>query len=146
MSDARQKVDGPPITPPEQDLTTREFCGRCHRVSPVGFHARDDIWEAVVGRHWSNSILCIMCFAQMGDEKHVMWERDLKLYAVSYATHHAGRGRSDTSPMEVDRLRGVIREIWLLATVHPFDIAHNANVITRIHGLTADVMEEVVNG
>lgn len=73
------------------DLTTREFCQRCHRVSPVGFHSPDFIWKAVAGRHWKDSILCILCFAELGDEKHIFWEDGLVFYPVSYATHHATR-------------------------------------------------------
>ena len=72
------------------DSMTREFCQRCQRVSPVGFHSPNEIWEAVAGR-WKDSILCIMCFAALGDEKHIMWEQDVEFYPVSYATHHAAR-------------------------------------------------------
>ena len=75
----------------QQNVTTREFCGRCHRVSPVGFHVQNDIWEAVAGRHHQHDILCILCFAQLGDEKHIVWEENIEFYPVSYATHHAGR-------------------------------------------------------
>jgi hypothetical protein len=73
------------------DVTTREFCQRCHRLNPVGFYAPDDIWEAVAARQWEHSILCILCFAQLGDEKHIAWEAGLRLFPVSYATHHALR-------------------------------------------------------
>ncbi len=31
----------------ERSYCTREICQRCHRVSPIGFHARQAIWEAV---------------------------------------------------------------------------------------------------
>lgn len=79
----------------QTDLTTREHCGRCHRVSPVGFWVPNDIWRAVAGR-WLDSILCIMCFAALGDEKHVVWESGIKFYPVSYATHHAGRERQSS--------------------------------------------------
>lgn len=41
-----------------------------------------------------DSILCIMCFAALGDEKHVAWEKGIEFYPVSYATHHAGREAS----------------------------------------------------
>lgn len=95
------------------DTTTREFCARCHRISPVGFHARDDIWKAVAGRHWEHSILCILCFAALGDEKHIVWEEGIEFYPVSYATHHAGRGRHDATPLEVDRLRKALRDIQM---------------------------------
>lgn len=73
------------------DHTTREICQRCHKTSAVGFHARKDIWLAVAGRHWSDSILCLACFAQLGDEKHIQWELGIEFHPVSYATHHARR-------------------------------------------------------
>lgn len=77
-----------PSAPTERP--TREFCQRCHRLSPIGFHARDDIWEAVAGGHWRHSILCIVCFAALGDEKHVQWEIGLEFHPVSYVTFHDG--------------------------------------------------------
>lgn len=119
------------------DVTTREFCGRCHRVSPIGFHARNDIWKVVAGRHWSNSILCIMCFAQLGDEKHVEWEEEIKFYAVSYATHHAGRGRHDASQMEVDRLRTEVeklRELLTRAADHSLATRLYEDIMEALHG------------
>jgi hypothetical protein len=76
------------------DTMTREFCQRCHSVSAVGFSVRDDIWAAVAGRHWEHSILCVRCFAALGDEKHIVWEEGIEFYPVSYATHHAFREES----------------------------------------------------
>lgn len=61
-------------------------------AGPVGFHASSEAWTAVAGNHWEHSILCIMCFAALGDEKHIEWEEGITFYPVSYATHHAGRG------------------------------------------------------
>jgi hypothetical protein len=72
----------------EQDTCTREICQRCHRVSPIGFSARKDIWWKVAGRHWEHSILCIMCFAQLGDEKYIAWEEGIEFYPVSFVTNH----------------------------------------------------------
>jgi hypothetical protein len=65
------------------DTCTREFCGRCHRVSPIHFDAPKKTWELAAGRHWKNNILCIICFAALGDEKHIAWEEGLSLYPVS---------------------------------------------------------------
>lgn len=74
------------------DLTTREFCARCNSVSAVGFSVPSDVWTAVAGRHWSDSILCIRCFAALGDEKGVAWEvAGIDFYAVSLATHREAR-------------------------------------------------------
>ena len=72
------------------DYTTREFCGRCHALSAVGFFVSKEMWLAVAGR-WEHAILCLRCFAQLGDEKHIAWEEGIEFYAVSYATHHAAR-------------------------------------------------------
>ena len=60
------------------DLTTREFCSMCGEISRVGFHASDAIWEAVAGRH-KHDILCLSCFAKLGDEKYIAWEGGLIL-------------------------------------------------------------------
>lgn len=68
----------------ELNFTTREFCQSCNRVSPVGFHSPK--WAEVAGR-WRDSILCIMCFAALGDEKNIQWERDIQLHPVSLRTH-----------------------------------------------------------
>lgn len=74
------------------DQSTREICQRCNRTSPVGFYSPSEIWLAVTQPgHWQDSILCIMCFAQLGDEKHIKWEQGIKFFPVSYATHHERR-------------------------------------------------------
>lgn len=75
------------------DISTREFCERCRRVSAVGFYA--ERWLDVAGYHWHNDILCIRCFAELGDEKHIVWEDGMEFFPVSYATHHAGRVSGD---------------------------------------------------
>ena len=68
---------------------TREFCQRCQGLSAVGFMA--PLWFEVAGRHWCNSILCIVCFAILGDEKGIAWEVGIEFYPVSYVTLNAGR-------------------------------------------------------
>lgn len=68
-------------------ISTRERCAACQRISPVGFHVPNEIWEAVVHPHFCNSILCLFCFASRADEKLIMWERDIKLFPVSLASH-----------------------------------------------------------
>lgn len=67
---------------------TREICKACNQPNPVGFTVPDQIWEMVVPRHLSTSILCIACFARLGDEKFVQWETEIQLFPVSLATHH----------------------------------------------------------
>lgn len=64
---------------------TREMCQRCNHVSAVGFFS--PVWELVTGPHWEHSILCIRCFAELGDEKFIEWEEDIEFYPVSFRTH-----------------------------------------------------------
>lgn len=73
--------------PAETFYCTREICQRCHRTSPVSFRARNDIWQSVAGHEWQHSILCVVCFAQLGDEKFIVWELGIEFYPVSFATH-----------------------------------------------------------
>ena len=72
------------------DTTTRESCNRCNRISPVGFYS--PLWASVAGQRWEHDILCILCFAAIGDERHIQWEEGIEFYPVSYATHHSARG------------------------------------------------------
>lgn len=71
----------------EFPIPTRETCHRCHRISPVGFHS--PIWEQVSGP-WANDILCVACFAVLGDERGLKWEEDLEFYPISLVTHLEG--------------------------------------------------------
>lgn len=72
---------------------TREMCRRCNHVSAVGFHS--PIWPLVAGPHWVNEILCVRCFAELGDEKFIEWEEGIEFYPVSFATHRKGVERDD---------------------------------------------------
>jgi hypothetical protein len=80
-------------TPNGETFTTREFCGRCHRLSPVGFHATPHIWRAVAGR-WMHDILCLTCFTTLGDEKGIQWEIGMDFYPVSFFTHQEMKDES----------------------------------------------------
>ena len=76
----------------DQELTmserpTRETCHRCCRISPVGFHS--PLWEQVAGEHWRLGILCVACFAALGDERGIAWEQGMKFYPVSLVSHLA---------------------------------------------------------
>ena len=62
---------------------TRERCQMCNKPSSVGFFAPHETWKLVAGDVWANSILCISCFASLGDEKGIQWEEGIKLYPVS---------------------------------------------------------------
>lgn len=84
------------------DHTTREFCQRCQRISPVGFFSPTPMWEVVAGSTWRHSILCLSCFAALGDEKHARWEEGIQFFPVSYATHHERRQAVEPEPEQVD--------------------------------------------
>jgi len=66
---------------------TRQFCARCHSIDRVGFLAPKPLWELVAGPHWEHAILCLACFAEIGDEKGIEWDvPELEFYPVSYVT------------------------------------------------------------
>ncbi len=66
---------------------TRENCLRCGRRG-FSFVALKPIWLAVAGEQWEHSKLCIICFADLGDEKNVAWEVGLKHEFMSMRSHH----------------------------------------------------------
>lgn len=71
---------------------TRQFCGRCRGINRVGFTAPKDIWRLVAGPRWEHDILCLDCFAEIGDEKGVKWDvPELQFWPVSYVTLMAHR-------------------------------------------------------
>lgn len=66
---------------------TREICGACGRVNPVGFWVPDSIWaESVPPRHVEDT-LCLMCFTEYADENGVEWARGIEFFPVSLKTH-----------------------------------------------------------
>ena len=68
-------------------VPTRERCGVCHKISPVGFHVPNELWDAVVHPQFNNSILCLNCFISYADEKLARWDTVIKFYPVSLAAH-----------------------------------------------------------
>lgn len=68
-------------------IPMRETCAMCHDVSPVGFHAPDQVWQEVVHPHYQNSVICLRCFIRRADEKLVAWENGIQLFPVSLHTH-----------------------------------------------------------
>jgi len=62
----------------------------CFRANPVGFHVPDEVWkEAIPQEHWS-SVVCLLCFARLADEKLIPWHRRIQLYPVSMHSHLLG--------------------------------------------------------
>jgi len=47
---------------------TREICKLCWRVSRVGFHVPDRMWQAVVPAHVVDACVCLDCFTRLADE------------------------------------------------------------------------------
>jgi hypothetical protein len=65
---------------------TRQTCARCVRISPYDFHS--PIWREVAGP-WLDDILCVMCFAVLGDERGLRWEEGLTITPCSLVAHLA---------------------------------------------------------
>ena len=68
-------------------IPTRERCGLCHQISPIGFWVPNDVWRTVVHPHYADSIHCLRCFTDRADEKLVEWDKEIKFYPVSRLTH-----------------------------------------------------------
>ena len=68
-------------------IPTRERCGVCHHISPVGFWVPNEIWEAVVHPHYIAAIHCLNCFTSRADEKLIPWDKAIKFYPISFHTH-----------------------------------------------------------
>lgn len=78
------------VTRPSDLHPTRQSCAQCHKRMSIDFHADDETWERVAGI-WANSILCLDCYAEMGDERGIAWEFGLEFMSVvSLATHLEG--------------------------------------------------------
>jgi len=68
-------------------IATRERCGVCHHVSPVGFHVPDDLWLVAVPNYFRNTVMCMYCFASFADERMLPWDENITFYPVSLRTH-----------------------------------------------------------
>ena len=66
---------------------SREICKVCYQVNAIGFSVPDETWIAVVPPEFRNRILCLTCFARLADEKLIPWDRDIRFWPVSMATH-----------------------------------------------------------
>jgi hypothetical protein len=91
---------GGPMTQPtpqaEPSIPTREICGLCHRVSPVGFWVPNDVWAEVVHPHYRESVHCLSCFIERADEKLVKWDRVITFRPTSLRTHIEACRESET--------------------------------------------------
>lgn len=68
-------------------MTSREICQLCFHPNPVGFRVPDDVWESVVPEGARGGVVCLNCFARLGDEQGIAWEKDIQFFPVSLATH-----------------------------------------------------------
>lgn len=66
---------------------SREICKICYHANPVGFSVPDGVWECIVPPELRESVVCLACFARIGDEKGVQWDREIEFFPVSRATH-----------------------------------------------------------
>ena len=67
-------------------IATRERCGVCHRVSPVGFSVPNEVWLRAVPDYFRETILCLTCFTSFADERFISWDTDIRFYPVSFRT------------------------------------------------------------
>jgi hypothetical protein len=73
-------------------IATRERCGVCYRVSPIGFHVPDDVWRIAVPDYFRNTVLCVGCFTSFADERMLAWDKAIEFYPVSLRTHLSDAG------------------------------------------------------
>lgn len=71
----------------EISIATRERCGVCHNVSPIGFHVPDDVWLRAVPDYFRHTVLCLRCFTSFADERMLAWDREIEFFPVSLRTH-----------------------------------------------------------
>lgn len=64
----------------------REICSLCHEISRIGFWVPDEIWAAIIHISKQQSIVCLRCFSRLGDEKGVEWDKNIKLFPISWIT------------------------------------------------------------
>jgi len=71
-------------------IPTRERCGVCHHVSPVGFSVPDGVWQTAVPEYFAQAVMCIGCFASFADERMIAWDAKIEFWPVSLRTHLNG--------------------------------------------------------
>jgi hypothetical protein len=67
-------------------IPTRQFCAICGHLHKIDFRVPDSTWKAVIHPSYRNSIVCINCFMERGDEKFIQWEKSLILRPCSFHT------------------------------------------------------------
>ena len=70
-----------------QSSCSREICKLCYHVNAVGFSVPDDVWLAIVPPEFENRVVCLTCFARLGDEKGIEWDREIEFFPVSLQRH-----------------------------------------------------------
>lgn len=67
-------------------IPTRQFCAICGKIHKVNYWVPNKMWNAVIHPNYQNSIVCLFCFMERGDEKFLEWERDITLEPCSFYT------------------------------------------------------------
>ena len=67
-------------------IPTRQACIKCGKRMAIDYYA--SLWSEVVHEKWVDSILCIDCYAEMGDERGIAWEEGLTMTPVSLVSQH----------------------------------------------------------
>jgi hypothetical protein len=79
-------------------IATRERCGVCHKVSPIGFHVPNEVWLIAVPDYFRETVLCLSCFTSFADERLIAWDEAITFYPVSLRTLLEGARGLTISP------------------------------------------------
>ena len=80
----------------ERMRPTRQSCGQCHKRMSIDYYS--PFWDKVVHPNRRNDILCLDCFAEMGDERNVAWEAGLRFLTItSLRSQHDFQAEQETS-------------------------------------------------
>ena len=139
---------GPRPTAPEKPAlademrtqnTTREVCGLCHRIHPIGFHVPGEIWEAAVHPRYRDTIHCLSCFIERADEKLLPWDEHIQFWPVSLRTHLNVDALAD----RVEALETAVREHECECGKHWI---HDTDGVRLCGGCYLDRLEHAVKG
>ena len=68
-------------------MMTREICKICYQINRVGFDVPETIWKQAIPIQFQNHVVCLNCFTRLADEQMLHWDKQIKFYPVSMATH-----------------------------------------------------------
>jgi len=48
-----------------------EVCRKCGRKQRMAWSVKDSLWEKVVPKNFKDKVLCLECFLEMADQRHI---------------------------------------------------------------------------